>query len=335
MLFGVAAPIAKVILGAGVSPWVLAGLLYTGSGVGLGLFRLVTRRRRVHVPARQRPRLLATIVLGGMVGPVLLMAGLLNTPAATASLLLTTEGALTAVVAWTIFREHVTVPLVVGMVFIVVGAVLLTGGGSLALSWPALAVVGACACWAVDNNLTRDLDDVDSTWLAAARGLIAGPTNLVLALVVVGHLPSPLASSAAALLGLFSYGISIVLFINALRYLGTARTGAYFGLAPFIGAATAVAFGEPVTWTLAVACAFMAVGVYLHVHERHSHEHTHPAEQHTHWHRHDDGHHTHDHPDGTVGAAGHSHPHDHEQLVHAHPHYPDVHHRHDHPGTPG
>lgn len=332
-LFGVATPIAKVILGTGVSPWLLAGLLYTGSGLGMTAYRVLTNRPRTQIPVEQRTRLVATITIGGLLGPVLLMLGLARTPATTASLLLTTEGVLTAVLAWTVFREHVAAQLVAGMALITGGAILLAGGGTLTLTWPALAIVAACACWAIDNNLTRDLHNLDSTWLAAAKGLIAGPTNLTLALATGAQLPSLPTITVAALLGVASYGLSIVLFIGALRGLGTARTGAYFGLAPFIGAAAALTLGEPLTPALGTAAVLMAIGTYLHLREHHRHDHSHPAEQHSHPHRHDDGHHQHSHsPD--PGRSVHNHAHEHRPVTHSHPHYPDTHHRHDHHGGP-
>lgn len=331
LLFGFAAPAAKTLLGAGVSPWLLAGLLYAGSGVGLTAYRLLVRRPRQRIVRGQLPRLAGVVVLGGIAGPVLLMLGLTQIPAAQASLLLTTEGVLTAVLAWTLFREHVTRSLAFGMVLIVAGAALLAIGGAdkPQLSWGAAAVVAACGCWALDNNLTRDLTALDATWLAAVKGLIAGPVNLVLALASGATLPPASAIFAAAILGLASYGISIVLFIAALRQIGTARTGAYFGLAPFVGAAVAAMLGEQLTGAMLAAGALMAAGTYLHLGERHEHQHRHHPVTHTHEHCRDE-HHQHAHGPGVAGAKKHSHPHAHEEISHSHPHYPDIHHRHRH-----
>ncbi|MBN9103715.1 MAG: chromate transporter [Propionibacteriaceae bacterium] len=256
-------------------------------------------------------------------------------PSATgASLLLNAEGVFTALIAWVVFRENVDRWVALGMLAIVAGAVVLVVpmGVELGSPWAGLAVLGACLGWAIDNNLTRKVSLTDATWLAAVKGLVAGPTNLVLALLLGSTLPAAANIAAAAGVGFLAYGVSLALFIVALRHLGTARAGAYFSVAPFFGAVLAVALGEPVTVPLLVAGALMGVGVWLHLRERHVHEHTHPALTHDHWHIHDDAHHDHPHgPDAPpVTGRGHRHPHEHAELSHAHPHYPDAHHRHDH-----
>jgi drug/metabolite transporter (DMT)-like permease len=211
--------------------------------------------------------------------------------------------------------------------------------GGLALSWnpdnirgssAAWLVAGACLCWAVDNNLTRKVSGSDAMVIACVKGLSAGFVNIGLALLLGAAMPSWLAISAAAALGLAGYGISLTLFVLALRDLGAARTGAYFSIAPFFGAALAIALnGEPVTWQLVVAGALMALGVWLHVSERHSHLHAHEPQEHTHAHRHDE-HHRHEHDFEWDGREPHTHAHVHGPLVHSHRHYPDLHHRHPH-----
>lgn len=333
VLFGLGTPLAKPLLGpAGVSPWLLAGLLYTAAGVALATYRVVTRRTTVRLARGDTAPLVGAVLLGGVAGPVLLMLGLARLPAADAALLLNTEVVLTAVLAWTVFREHTSRRVVVGMVAIAAGAVALTwpaGAGSPA-ALPGLAVVGACACWAVDNNLTRIVSTREGTWLAALKGLVAGPVNLALATLVGAPWPAPSAVLAGVAVGVVSYGVSLALFITALRELGTARAGAYFALAPFAGALVAVAaFGEPVTPPLIAAGVLMGLGLWLHLGEQHAHRHTHPPLAHAHPHGHD-AHHQHLHPPGTATAAMHDHWHEHEPVAHRHEHYPDLHHRHRH-----
>ena len=333
LLFGAGAPVAKLLLGS-VSPWMLAGLLYTGSGLGLAAWRLARRAERVRLPRADRLPLAGAVVFGGVVAPVLLMIGLTQLPATGASLLLNAEGVFTALIAWIVFRENVDRWVALGMVAIVAGAIVLVipMGVELGSPWAGLAVLGACLGWAIDNNLTRKVSLTDATWLAAVKGLVAGPTNLVLALLLGSTLPAAANIAAAAGVGFLAYGVSLALFILALRHLGTARAAAYFSVGPFFGAVLAVALGEPVTVPLLVAGALMGVGVWLHLRERHVHEHTHHGLTHDHWHTHDDGHHDHPHdPDSPpVTSRGHRHPHEHAALSHAHPHYPDAHHRHDH-----
>ncbi|GEL98867.1 DMT family transporter [Cellulomonas terrae] len=332
VLFGASAPLAKLLLGE-VSPWLLAGLLYVGAGLGMWVWRLVRRAPRVRLARREVPWLVGAVAAGGIAGPVLLMFGLSSMPASGASLLLNAEGVLTAVVAWVVFREPAGRRVVLGMAAIVAGAVVIavpTGQAQVTSMWPALAVVGACACWALDNNLTRKVSLTDATWLVAVKGSVAGPTNLALALVLGAQLPSLRATGAALALGFVAYGLSLVLFIVGLRHVGTARAGAYFSVAPFFGAVLAVALGDAVTWQLVVAGALMAVGTWLHLSEEHGHEHTHHAVTHDHWHTHDDGHHDHEHGELVAAGVRHRHVHTHEPMTHTHEHYPDAHHRHDH-----
>lgn len=331
LLFGAGTPLAKLLLGD-VSPWMLAGLLYCGSGVGLTVFRIVRRADRVRLHRREILPLVGAIVAGGVVAPVLLMVGLANMPASGASLLLNAEGVFTAVLAWVVFRENVDRRVALGMFAIVAGAVVLSipTGAQMGEIWPALAILAACLCWGIDNNLTRMVALNDSTWLAAVKGVVAGPVNLVLAFVLGATLPSPGAIAAALVLGFFAYGVSLALFIVGMRHVGTARAGAYFSIAPFFGALLAIILGEPVTWQILVAGALMGIGVWLHLTEHHGHAHTHEQLAHDHWHTHDDGHHLHDHAEPITPGTRHRHAHNHEPMTHAHAHYPDAHHRHGH-----
>jgi drug/metabolite transporter (DMT)-like permease len=334
VLFGASTPLAKALLGA-APPVLLAGLLYAGSGVGLALARLVRDRgfQGAHLAGAEWPWLLGAIIAGGVLGPVLLMYGLERTSAADASLLLNLEAVLTALLAWVVFRENADRRIVFGMALIVAGGVVLASpadrAGATSLIG-ALCVAGACACWAVDNNLTRRVSASDPLFIAATKGLVAGITNVALALVLGARLPPPVLTAAAMALGLVGYGVSLVLFVVALRGLGSARAGAYFSVAPFVGSAIAIAlFGEPVSWAFWLAAALMASGVSLHLTEVHEHEHVHEALTHAHAHRHDT-HHQHAHNFDWDGREPHTHEHAHEPLVHRHPHYPDVHHRHEH-----
>jgi len=330
VLFGAGTPLATLLVDD-VSPWLLAGLLYCGAGLGLWLIRLVRRSPRERLARTEWLPLAGAVMFGGMIGPVLLMAGLAHLPATASSLLLNAESVLTVLVAWFVFHENVDRRIAVGMLAIAAGAVMLTvsGGVSLGGVWPSLAVIGACLCWAIDNNLTRVVALNDATWLAAVKGSVAGPVNLALALAIGADLPSFPEATAAMALGFVAYGLSLVLFIVALRHVGAARTGAYFAIAPFFGATLAVALGDAVTWTLLAAAALMGWGVWLHVSEHHRHAHVHPAQTHTHWHTHDI-HHDHQHAEKVPPRTWHRHEHVHEELVHEHDHFPDALHRHGH-----
>ena len=331
LLFGAGTPLAKTLLGS-VDPWLMAGLLYLGSGLGLLAYRLARRLPRPRLEPGEWPWLAGAVISGGVVAPVLLMYGLRGMPASGASLLLNAEGVFTALLAWFAFRENFDRRIALGMAAIVAGAIVLSWPGEMRFGppWPALAVLGACLAWGIDNNLTRRVALADATWIACVKGLGAGLVNLAIALALGSRLPATGALAGALLIGLLSYGVSLTLFVLALRHLGTARTGAYFSVAPFFGAILAIAFlGEPVSAPLLAAGALMALGVWLHLSERHVHEHVHEALEHEHEHEHDE-HHRHEHDPPVAPGTRHAHRHKHERTRHAHPHYPDAHHRHDH-----
>jgi len=331
-LFGAGTPVAKILL-AHASPWLLAGVLYLGSGAGLWVWRKLSGAPAVQLRRAEVGWLAGAVAAGGMAGPLLLMTGLAGMSAADASLLLNAEGVFTALIAWFVFKENFDRRIALGMIAIVAGAAVLSwpgraGAGGL---WPSLAVLGACLAWALDNNLTRKVSVADASFIAMTKGLVAGTTNLALALATGASWPPVIVVAGAGLLGLLSYGISLVLFVVALRHLGTARTGAYFSVAPFFGAVLAVGLlGEALTLQLVLAGVLMAVGVWLHLTERHRHLHTHEPLEHSHEHEHDE-HHRHAHTDGSPDAVRHAHWHRHQPLTHEHEHYPDIHHQHPHP----
>ncbi len=327
LLFGAGTPFAKLLLGP-VSPWLLAGLLYLGSGSGLFMWRLLRRTKTSRMNFAEMGWLAGAVISGGMIAPALLMWGLVNMPAAGASLLLNAEGVLTALIAWFVFRENFDRRIALGMVLIVAGASVLSWPKEMSFgaAAPSLAVVGACLFWAIDNNLTRKVALLDSSFIAMTKGLVAGAVNTAIALALGSTLPSVPMVIGAAAVGLLSYGVSLMLFVVALRHLGTARTGAYFSTAPFAGAMIAVVgMGEPITVELLIAGALMAAGVWLHLTERHDHVHDHEVFEHEHHHEHD-AHHQHADAEPLSAGTSHSHVHRHEPMTHSHPHSPDAHH---------
>jgi drug/metabolite transporter (DMT)-like permease len=328
VLFGSSTPLAKLLL-RGIEPWMLAGVLYIGSGLGLGVLKIATAAGRLGgVGPRVRGRgwlwLGSAIILGGIVAPVLLMIGLARGSASTAALLLNLEGVFTALLAWFVFREHFDRRIALGMASIVAGGVALAAGGDPGgggLVGPA-AIAVACLAWAIDNNLTRKVSAMDPVSIAMLKGSVAGATNVVIARWLGSPWPSPGLLVAAGLVGFLGYGISLVLFVVALRGIGVARTAAYFSLAPFFGAAIAVlVLRDAVTVPLVAAAALMVAGVWLHLTERHEHEHEHrellqePRRVHEEGRESAELRHT---------ACGRAH------VQHSHPHYPDSDHQHDH-----
>jgi drug/metabolite transporter (DMT)-like permease len=337
LLFGASTPLAKSLLPQ-LAPMLMAGLLYLGCGVGLAAYAFLRScskepgPREAALTRKDWPWLAGAIATGGVIGPVLLMWGLAITPASSASLLLNLEGVLTALLAWFVFKENFDPRIALGMALIALGGVCLSwmGRPEVGVPWGSLAIVGACLAWAIDNNLTRKVSAGDPVEIVMLKGLVAGTVNTVAALVLGARLPAWPSLLATGVVGFFGYGLSLTLFVLALRHVGTARTGAYFSVAPFVGAAISILFlGDTLTIGFGAAAALMATGVWLHLTERHGHEHRHEPMEHAHLHYHD-AHHKHMHGPNEPPGEPHSHWHRHPNLVHSHPHYPDIHHRHSH-----
>jgi len=333
ILFGASTPFSKLLLGT-VNPWLLAGILYLGAGVGLAIFLLIraaTSDAVAESPLKLKdlPWLAAVVTAGGIAGPVLLMFGLSTTDASSASLLLNLEGVATMAIAWLVFRENVDRRLLLGAAAILAGAVVLSSSGDgLHVNWGGLLIAAACLAWGIDNNLTRKLSASDPVQIAAVKGLVAGAVNAGLAVYLGAPTVAPVTVLSGAVIGFFGIGVSLVFFMLGLRHLGAARTGAYFSLAPFAGATLSILMlGDAISLGLVIAGILMAIGLWLHLAERHEHEHVHEEAEHEHRHVHD-AHHQHEHS-GPV-TEPHSHLHRHKRLRHKHPHYPDLHHRHGH-----
>jgi drug/metabolite transporter (DMT)-like permease len=341
LLFGATTPLAKLLLHQ-VHPALLAGLFYLGSGIALetlvafktSLPQSAKGSDDAKLSIKDLPWLVGAVFFGGMLGPLLLMLGLSKVTASTASLLLNLEAVFTIVIAGLFFHENVGRRIAFGLVAIVAGGALLSTGTAgfteFQLSMPSLLIAGACLCWAIDNNLTTKIAYADPVHTAGLKGLVAGGSNLLLALAAGVSLPSAAPVIGAALVGAVGYGLSLSLYILALRDLGTARTSAYFAVAPFIGAILSVIFLHDHVSAQILASGFlMALGVWLHITEEHEHWHVHEPSEHEHMHTHDE-HHQHEHDPLVDITEPHSHKHRHGAISHSHSHYPDLHHRHHH-----
>jgi drug/metabolite transporter (DMT)-like permease len=338
LLFGLSAPLAKLLLPA-LQPLTLAALLYLGGGAALALYgasRRVLGPEASHEARLTRsdvPNLIGVVVSGGIAGPLLMFTGLGRLSALSTSLLLNLEGPFSVLLAVALFHEHLGRRAAAASASIFAGALLLgfERGAELHGDWIGVAcVAGACAAWALDNNLTQRLSLKDPVAIVRWKGLGAGTCMLLVSLAIGQTAPPAWVAAGAVALGAASYGISILLDVHALRLLGAAREAAYFATAPFIGALAAVPLlGERPSPLDAAAAALMVTGVALLLRERHAHAHSHAPIEHDHLHVHDE-HHQHEHA-GPV-TEPHSHWHRHAPLTHEHPHVPDLHHRHPHRG---
>lgn len=336
-LFGASAPFAKLLLGE-VEPVLLAGLLYLGSGLSAALLGWGQRVRAKGVTveaglARQEwPWLAGAVLAGGILAPIVLLFSLRETAAATASLLLNFEGLATTLIAVWFFREAISRKIAGAIGLIAAASIILSWNsqGEWGLSLGALGILLACVLWGLDNNFTRRISAKNPLTIVAVKGLVAGSFSLLLGLLLGNPLPGWLTVLGAMVLGSLSYGLSIMLFILAMREMGAARTSALFSTAPFIGAILSfLILREPLDMRFGLGFLAMVIGAYLLVGEDHGHAHHHAYLVHEHRHSHDDDHHSHDHPEGASQQA-HAHPHEHSSGEHEHPHTPDLHHHHDH-----
>lgn len=325
VLFGATTPFASR-LADDMNAGTLAGLLYVGAALAV---LPVARRRQgtSSVLARGGRPLVVAVGAGGLVGPLLLAAGLARTPAATASLLLNLELVATTIIAAAFFGEHIGRRVSLGAALVVVAGITLAWTDAPELRLGALLIVGACIAWGLDNCVTAELSSVAPHEITLAKGMVAGTTNLALGLAVSSSVPA-LGQVAVALgLGAVGYGASITLWVRGARDLGAARGQLIFSAAPFVGVLVAwLVLSESATLAQLIAGCLAGAGVLLVVGSGHEHVHAHEALVHDHEHEHDAHHLHHDGPN----AARHTHVHSHEPLVHAHPHVPDLHHRHGH-----
>ncbi len=329
VLFGASAPLASELAGS-VPAFTLAGLLYVGAALAAAPTTIRRPPSKAALTAEWRPAAVA-VVVGGALGPVLLVAGLARTTAATASILLNAELAATVVLAALVFREHLGARMWVSAGLITVAGGFLTWQPGASLDVGALLVVAACVAWGFDNGVTAAIEHLAPEHVVLFKGVIAGSANLAIGLIVSGWGRDTTATDvlAALAIGAAGYGLSITLWVKGARDLGAARGQVIFATAPFIGAFIAwTVLGDDATMTEIAAGVIAGVGVAVSLRSAHEHDHHHDHLSHEHEHDHDDGHHDHVHDEVIVGR--HTHAHRHRPLVHAHPHVPDLHHRHDH-----
>lgn len=337
ILFGASNPIAKLLLEQ-IDPIFLAGFLYLGSGIGLLLTKYIfgalrnKEKTEAQLEISDLPRVIAAMLTGGVVAPIILMLGLRHTQAATASLLLNFETISTALIAGLIFKEAIGRKVWIAVICITIAGIILTVDvdSKLGISIGALGVLAACIFWGIDNNITNTISAKDPLSIVTIKALGAGTFSILLGFMLHKPLPNLFISVLAMIVGYFSYGVSIVLFILAMRGMGAARAGTLFGTAPFVGAFLSfLIFKSMPDLRFLGALPFMIAGTILLLGDSHSHEHMHFGLHHDHRHTHDDEHHNHDHETSQPDQP-HTHLHSHINMRHQHLHAPDIHHRHEH-----
>lgn len=336
LFFGCIAPGTKFLI-KDLPPQSMAGVMYFAAGLGLLLVLLLKKELKSSLRQVQKKDLkwfAAATVFGGILGPAFLTYGISRISGSTASLLLNFEAVSTALIAWFVFKEHFEKKIAYGMVLIVLGCLALSLNSQVAVGVDTplgfLLICLACLSWGIDNNVTRSISHLDPTLIATFKGMIAGAMNLFLGYLIGERLLWGSEIWQTSILGFFGIGISLVAFITSLGRIGTARTGAIFSTAPFIGSLLSVLFlRESMTLPFSIALVLMAGGVWFHLSEDHGHEHAHEELTHSHEHIHDE-HHQHNHCEGDPAGEIHTHQHTHTKMTHKHPHFPDIHHQHSH-----
>jgi drug/metabolite transporter (DMT)-like permease len=329
LLFGASTPFSKALL-EHMGPLALAGFLYLGAALGVAPFALTGGWSRKSIDRRNVKFLMGAVVLGGVLGPILLLYGLSLAPAASVALWLNLETPATVILAALFFRENMDRSAWLATALIFGASLLLASPSGFGSLLPALLLTSACICWGLDNNLTSLIDGFTPSQSTFVKGVCAGSVSLGLALVFEQVTPSGLAVLGALAVGALSYGASISLYISGAQHLGASRSQMIFATSSFWGVLLAWGLlGEALGWLVWCAGLLMVLALWLLHRERHGHFHRHEEQHHTHWHRHDDGHHNHVHK-GLPAWAWHTHEHLHPSMEHEHPHRPDLHHRHDH-----
>ncbi len=268
-LYALNSPISKLLLGK-IPPTIMAALLYLGAGIGLSIVRLVQRgmgkgQKEKPLTRKDLPYTIGMVVLD-IAAPIFLMIGLTGTTAANASLLNNFEIVATSVIALCIFKETISKRLWGAIVLVTISSLVLSVEdiSSFSFSFGSIFVLLACVCWGLENNCTRMISNKDPLQIVVIKGFGSGIGSFVIALVLGEHFSNWGYIVCALLLGFVAYGLSIFFYIYAQRYLGAAKTSAYYALAPFIGAALSLLiFREIPTISFVAALLIMIAGTYL------------------------------------------------------------------------
>jgi drug/metabolite transporter (DMT)-like permease len=330
-LFGVATPFSKILL-ADLNSFQLAGLLYLGAA--LAMFPYALRKDsnlKLLFKSSNRVRTIGIIFFGGFAGPLLLLAGLKTANAASVSIWLNMELVATAILGVVIFKDSLDKNGWIGVGLTILAGIITSFGESSSGFLSALLITSACICWAIDNHLTALIDGASPQIVTFIKGVIAGTVNLIIGTILSNQSLMAGDIAPAIIVGVFSYGVSIVLYVTSAQNIGATRSQILFSTAPIWGVILSYFFvGEAFQWNHVISIVLLMLAVIITNQLSHHHSHEHLEMEHLHFHQHNDGHHNHQHDEKKAGQKWHSHLHNHEPYSHDHPHDPDLHHRHQH-----
>ena len=269
VLYAVNSPLSKVLLEY-LSPTLTAGFLYLGAGVGMAIIAIIKKvtkkeTNEERLSKRELPFVIAMILLD-VAAPILLLFGLKLTTAENASLLNNFEIVITAIVALVVFKEKISARLWTGIAFVTLSCIFLCVENITTFSFSvgSLFILLACVCWGFENNCTRKISSKDPMQIVTIKGIFSGLTSIIIGLIIGEKITYVWAVFAVLLLGFVAYGLSIFFYVKAQRFLGAARTSAYYAIAPFVGVILSLAiFRDLPHYTFFIALALMIIGAWL------------------------------------------------------------------------
>ena len=308
LFFAINIPCSKLLLSK-IPAASMAGFLYLGAGIGIGiiyLFKLKNEDKSKNLSKSDLPYTAAMIILD-IAAPILLMQGVKTGSSSNASLLGNFEIVVTTLIAIALFKERVSFRLWLSIILITLASIILSfenisslKHGLFEFSTGSLFVLGATLCWGVENNCTRRLSDKSTYQIVTVKGLASGSGALIVAALLgdfnnqasdkvfdISYIPLVL------LLGFVAYGLSIFTYIRAQKYLGAAKTSAFYAVNPFVGALLSfLLIGEKLSHQYFIALVIMLMGTAFLIYDTLAHAHSHPHE-HVFTHTHDGTTHTH------------------------------------------
>ena len=271
LLYAFSTPFSKILMEK-IPPTFLAGFLYLGAGFGMFFIPQTTRhdKKAERLTHSDIPYMIAMIILD-IIAPILLMISINNSSAETVSLLNNFEIAATSVIALVIFKERISGRLWTGIILITLASILLslTDIYSLSFSIYSLLAILACICWGFENNCTKKLSHSEPIKVVIVKGLGSGTGALIVAFLSGDKLSYTPYILLAFLLGFVAYGLSIFFYIRAQRYIGAAKTSAFYALAPFISALISLILFQKIPGLLFIsAFILMATGAYFTIEKK-------------------------------------------------------------------
>lgn len=239
IFYAFVSPFSK-LLNEHISPFFGASLLYVGTFlVALIVFivRLFTKYKDKEEKLSKKDipyLLLAAFFHTG--ASIFLLLGLQTISSTNASLLTSLEIISTSIFAYFFFKEKISKFLWIAIIFIFISVVLISLGDltNLTFNIGVIYCLISPICFGLANNFQKKISHKDPIISIGAMGIFGFVVTFIIALISkesISLLPYGFAQMGV---GVLSYGVALILFILAERYIGASKTSAYFSIYPFI-----------------------------------------------------------------------------------------------------